>query len=269
LQFTSNTKYALANLPDNTSTPIEVTRTIYSAGFPLNVLAAATTSGEVSQVSDLPLADGTQFGFTIDKGKQGVDRGMSGGAILDAQGNLLGINAVRVAADYTYSDGSKPLPQLAAQYARATWGIPVYNFLTQVKQDILTSYNLPKLERQVLPTGSIIKLNDRVRHLSVRIENDGGSGSGVIIAREGSSYYVLTAKYITQDERNNNSQKFTNTQIVTADQNRHDVTSTVVAEGVKLAVVKFTSNNSYPVAEIANYNPTKNDRIFIGGYPDR
>jgi S1-C subfamily serine protease len=195
--------------------------------------------------------------------------GMSGGAILDAQGNLLGINAISNAPNYTYSDGSKPIPQLATQYARANWAIPVYNFLTHVKPEIIASYNLPKLERQVTPTGSLAKLNDRVRHLSVRIENSGGSGSGVIIGREGSSYYVLTAKHIIQDDRKNTHQKFTNAQIITTDQDRHNVTSNIVAEGVDLAVIKFTSNNSYPVAEIGNYNPTKNDRVFIGGYPSR
>jgi S1-C subfamily serine protease len=269
LQFTSKTKYALANLANIASSPIEPSRTVYSAGFPLNAQAAATTSGEVSQVSDLPLANGTQFGFTIDKGQKGVDMGMSGGAILDAQGNLLGINAISNAPNYTYSDGSKPIPQLATQYARANWAIPVYNFLTHVKPEIIASYNLPKLERQVTPTGSLAKLNDRVRHLSVRIENSGGSGSGVIIGREGSSYYVLTAKHIIQDDRKNTHQKFTNAQIITTDQDRHNVTSNIVAEGVDLAVIKFTSNNSYPVAEIGNYNPTKNDRVFVGGYPSR
>jgi S1-C subfamily serine protease len=277
LQFTSKTKYALANLADVTASPIDPTRTIYSAGFPLNAQTAATTSGEVSQISDLPLANGTQFGFTIDKGKQGIDMGMSGGAILDTQGNLLGINAVSAAPNYTYSDGSKPIPKLIAQYQQANWGIPIYNFLTHVKPEIVASYNLPKLDRQVTPTGSLAKLNDslaerlrqRVRHLTVRIENSDGNGSGVIIAREGSSYYVLTAKYVIQDDRNNNRQKFTNTQIITADQDRHNVTSSIVAEGVDLAVVKFTSNNSYPIAEIANYDPTKNDRVFVGGYPSR
>jgi S1-C subfamily serine protease len=269
VQFTSQRKYTIANLANISSSPVEPLRTVYSAGFPLESQQVATTSGEVSQVSDLPLANGAQFGFTIDKGKQGIDMGMSGGAILDAQGNLLGINAISAAPNYTYSDGSNPIPTLASQYARATWGIPIYNFLTHVKPEIVASYNLPKLERQVTPTGSLAKLNDRVRHLSIRIENSGGSGSGVIIGREGSSYYVLTAKHIIQDESKNTHQKFTNTQIITADQDRHDVTSNIVAEGVDLAVVKFTSNNSYPVAEIGNYNPTKNDRVFVGGYPSR
>jgi S1-C subfamily serine protease len=277
LQFTSKTKYALANLANITSFPIYPSQTIYSAGFPLNAQTAATTSGEVSQVSDLPLANGTQFGFTIDKGKQGIDRGMSGGAILDVQGNLLGINAISNTPNYTYNDGSKPIPRLIAQYQQVTWGIPIYNFLTHVKPEIVASYNLPKFERQVTPTGSLAKLNDslaerlrqRVRHLTVRIENNDGNGSGVIIGREGSSYYVLTAKYVIQDDRNNNRQKSTNTQIITADQDRHNVTSNIVAEGVDLAVVKFTSNNSYPVAEIGNYNPPKNDRVFVGGYPSR
>jgi S1-C subfamily serine protease len=269
LQFTSQTKYTLANLANVSDSPIEPTRRVYSAGFPLNSQQAAITRGEVSQISDLPFANGAQFGFAIDPGKSKIDRGMSGGAILDAQGSLLGINASSNAPNYTYNDGSKPIPSLFAQYTRANWAIPVYNFLTQVKPEIIASYNLPKLERQVPPTGSLANLNDRVRHLTVRLENNEGSGSGVIITRDGNSYYVLTAKYVIQDESTNTHQKFTNTQIITYDQDTHPVTSTIVAEGVNVAIVKFTSNNNYPVAQIGNYTPNQSDRVFVGGYPSR
>jgi S1-C subfamily serine protease len=269
LQFTSQTKYTLANLANISSSPIEPTRTIYSAGFPLNSPQAATTSGAVTQISALPLANGAQFGFEIDPGKPKIDMGMSGGAILDAQGNLLGINAINPTPNYTYTDGSRAIPKLVAQYARANWVIPTYNFLTQVNPEILASYNLPKLERQVTPTGDLAKLDDKVRRLSVRIENSDGSGSGVIIAKEGSTYYVLTGKHIIQDERGNTRQKFTDAQIITYDQDVHPVTSSVVANGVDLAVVKFTSNNNYPVPQIGNYSPNIRDRVFVGGYPDR
>ncbi len=206
-------------LNDIGGSPIESERIIYSAGFPFDSKEIRITSGQVSQLSDIPFDDGTQIGYVTDKGKQGIRQGMSGGAIFDSQGNFLGINTVGVAPilpDYTYNDGSKPLPKLKAQYRQANWGIPVYNFLTNVKADILYGYdNLPKVERQVTPTGYLAKLNIKARQMTVRIENSGGTGSGVIVAREGNSYYVLTAKHVVQDEKSNTHQKFTNSQIIT------------------------------------------------------
>jgi tetratricopeptide (TPR) repeat protein/S1-C subfamily serine protease len=271
LQFTSKTKYTLANLSSVAGSPIESSRTIYSSGFPFDAKDIRITKGQVSQLSDIPFSDGTQLGYVTDKGEKGIRQGMSGGAIFDVQGNLLGINTVRVAPivpDYTYNDGSKPLAKLKAQYARANWGIPIYNFLTNVKADILYGYaNLPKVERQVTPTGYMAKLNIKARQMTVRIENSGGNGSGVIVAREGNSYYVLTAKHVLQNPETN--QKYTNHQIITYDQDRRGVTSNVVAEGVDLAVVKFESTNNYPVAQLGEYSQNNNDLVFVGGFPGR
>jgi tetratricopeptide (TPR) repeat protein/S1-C subfamily serine protease len=272
LQFTSNTKYTLANLSSVGSNTIEAERTIYSAGFPFDSKDIRVASGEISQLSDLPFDNGTQIGYVINKGEKGIRQGMSGGAIFDAQGNLLGINAISIAPispKYTYHDGSKPIPKLATQYARANWGIPIYNFLANVKADILYGYeNLPKVERQVPPTGYMAKLNSKARQMTVRIENSGGNGSGVIIAKEGNSYYVLTAKHILQDYQNNRI--FTNHQIITYDQDRRGATATIVAEGVDLAVVKFSSSSSnYPVARLGGYSTKNDDFAFVGGFPGR
>jgi tetratricopeptide (TPR) repeat protein/S1-C subfamily serine protease len=273
LQFTSLTKYTLPDLSGISSSPIDPSRIIYSAGFPFDTRDIRITKGQVSQLSDIPFDDGTQIGYVTDKGEKGIRQGMSGGAIFDVRGVFLGINTVGVAPilpDYTYNDGSKPLPKLKAQYARANWGIPVYNFLTNVKADILYGYdNLPKVERQVTPTGYLAKLNIKARQMTVRIENSGGSGSGVIVAKEGNSYYVLTAKHVVQDEKSNTHQKFTNSQIITYDQDRRSVSSTVVAEGVDLAVVKFTSSNNYPVATLGEYSRNDYDLAFVGGFPGR
>jgi tetratricopeptide (TPR) repeat protein/S1-C subfamily serine protease len=271
LQFTSKTKYTLANLSSVSGSPIEPERTIYGAGFPFDSSKIRITKGEVSQLSDIPFNDGTQIGYVTDKGEKGIRQGMSGGAIFDAQGNLLGINTIGIAPilpDYTYNDGSKPIAKLKAQYRQANWGIPVYNFLTNVKADILYGYdNLPKVERQVTPTGYMAKLNIKARQVTVRIENSSGSGSGVIVAREGNSYYVLTAKHVLQNPET--SQKYTNHQIITYDQDRQGVTSSVVAEGVDLAVVKFESNSKYPVAQLGEYSQNDDDFAFVGGYPGR
>jgi tetratricopeptide (TPR) repeat protein/S1-C subfamily serine protease len=271
LQFTSRTKYTLPDLSGISGSAIDPSRIIYSAGFPFDSRDIRITKGQVSQLSDIPFDDGTQIGYVTDKGEKGIRQGMSGGAILDARGVFLGINTVGVAPilpDYTYNDGSKPLAKLKAQYQQANWGIPVYNFLTRVKPDILYGYaNLPKVERQVTPTGYLAKLNIKARQMTVRIENSGGNGSGVIVAREGNIYYVLTAKHVLQNPDTN--QKYTNHQIIPYDQDRRNVNSSVVAEGVDLAVVQFESNNNYPVAQLGEYSQNDRDLVFVGGFPGR
>jgi tetratricopeptide (TPR) repeat protein/S1-C subfamily serine protease len=271
LQFTSRTKYTLPDLSGISSSPIDPSRIIYSAGFPFDTKEIRITKGQVSQLSDIPFDDGTQIGYVTDKGEKGIRQGMSGGAIFDARGVFLGINTVGVAPilpDYTYSDGSKPLPKLKAKYQQANWGIPIYNFLTRVKPDILYGYaNLPKVERQVTPTGYMAKLNIKARQMTVRIENSGGNGSGVIVAREGNTYYALTAKHVLQNP--DTKQKYTSHQIITYDQDRRNTTSTVVAEGVDLAIVKFSSSNTYPVAKLGEYGQKDKDIVFVGGFPGR
>jgi tetratricopeptide (TPR) repeat protein/S1-C subfamily serine protease len=271
LQFTSQAKYTLANLSSVSGSPLEPERTIYSAGFPFDSKNIRITTGQISQLSDIPFNDGTQIGYVTNKGEKGIRQGMSGGAIFDAQGNLLGVNTVGVAPilpDYTYNDGSKPIAKLKAQYRQANWGIPVYNFLTHVKADILYGYdNLPKVEHQVTPTGYMANLNIRARQVTVRIENSNGNGSGVIVARQGNNYYVLTAKHVIQNPET--KQTYTNPQIVTYDQDRRNVNSTVVAEGADLAVVKFNSSNNYPVAKLGEYSQNTYDLVFVGGFPGR
>jgi tetratricopeptide (TPR) repeat protein/S1-C subfamily serine protease len=271
LQFTSRTKYTLPDLSGISGSPITTERTIYSAGFPFDASNIRITKGQVSQLSDISFNDGTQIGYVTNKGEKGIRQGMSGGAIFDERGELLGINTVGVAPilpDYTYNDGSKPLAKLKAQYQQANWGIPIYNFLTHVKPDILYGYaNLPKVEHQVTPTGYMARLNTKARQMTVRIETGGENGSGVIVARQGRTYYVLTAKHVVADPKTN--QQFPSPQIVTYDQDRRSATSTVVAEGVDLAVVRFESSNNYPVARLGEYSQNDKDLAFVGGFPGR
>jgi tetratricopeptide (TPR) repeat protein/S1-C subfamily serine protease len=280
LKFTSKTKYSLAKLNDIAGTALTTGRTIYSAGFPFDSKDLRITSGEVSQLTDIPFDDGTQIGYTIDKGKKGIRQGMSGGAIFDAQGNFLGINTIGIAPilpNYTYNDGSKPIPKLKDLYARANWGIPVYNFLTNVKADILYGYeNLPKVVHQTTPTGYMAKLNEKARHMTVRIEGGGGNGSGVI--QEGNTYYVLTAKHVVRREPNKTEPSpaiFNDIKTITFDQESYTVqpSDITLAEGLDLAIVKFTSNNNYPIATLGDYTPqisAGEDQIaFVGGFPAR
>jgi S1-C subfamily serine protease/tetratricopeptide (TPR) repeat protein len=278
LAFTSSKQYQLANL-GNPGILKPNDRNIYSAGFPFDSKDLRISPGAITQLSDIPFDNGTQIGYEIAKGEKGVRQGMSGGPIFDAGGVFLGINTIGAAPilpNYTYNDGSKPLAKLAAKYREANWGVPVYNFLTQVKPDVLYGYKFSglevgKIQRQATLTGYMAKLNDTARKQTVRIENSGGNGSGVIIAKEGNSYYVLTAKHVMQDEEGKapTHQKFTNNQIVTYDQDRHSLNSTIVAENTDLAVIKFSTKSNYPLAQLNEHNPNNDELVFVGGFPGR
>jgi tetratricopeptide (TPR) repeat protein len=274
LEFTSSKQYQLANL-GNPGILKPNDRNIYSAGFPFDSKDLRISPGAITQLSDIPFDNGTQIGYEIAKGEKGVRQGMSGGPIFDVSGVFLGINTIGAAPilpNYTYNDGSKPLAKLAAKYRTANWGVPVYNFLIQVKPDILYGYKfngleVGKIQRKATLTGYMAKLNDTARKQTVRIENSGGNGSGVIVAREGNSYYVLTAKHVLENPKT--QQPATNNKIITYDQDNYTPTSTVVAKGVDLAVIKFTSNSNYPIAQLGQYTPNTNDIVLAGGFPGR
>jgi S1-C subfamily serine protease/tetratricopeptide (TPR) repeat protein len=272
LQFTSETKYTIAKLDDIAGSSIEPNQKIYIAGFPFNSQDLSITRGDISQLTDIPFRDGTQIGYITSSGRKGLSQGINGGPILDDRQNLLGINTVGIAPishDYFDTDGYKPSPELNAIYANANWGIPIYNFLANVNTDLIYEYNLPQVERQVRLTGDLANLNHQARQMTVRIENSGGTGSGIIVARKGNSYYVLTAKHVIRDEELNTTQNFTNNRLITADRSQQNVTSIIVAKGVDLAIIKFDSKNNYPVARLGKYSQNNDDLVFVGGFPDR
>ncbi len=206
LEFTSTKQYQLANLA-NPGILKPNDRNIYSAGFPFDSKDLRISPGAITQLSDIPFDNGTQIGYEIAKGEKGVRQGMSGGPIFDNSGVFLGINTIGAAPilpNYTYNDGSKPLAKLAAKYRNCKLGRYLsITFLVQVKPDLLYGYKfngleVGKIQRQATLTGYMAKLNDTARKQTVRIENSGGNGSGVIVAKEGNSYYVLTAKHVVR-----------------------------------------------------------------------
>lgn len=87
-------------------------------------------------------------------------------------------------------------------------------------------------------------------------------GSGVIIGKQGNSYFVLTAEHVieTEDEY----------EIVTPDGARYRLDYNTVKKlpNVDLAIVSFTSDKSYSQAKMGNSdNVTEGDKVFIAGWP--
>jgi hypothetical protein len=87
-------------------------------------------------------------------------------------------------------------------------------------------------------------------------------GSGVIFAKTGSTYYVLTAKHVvaTPDEY----------EIITPDRKQYPIKYTTVKKlpNIDLAVVQFTSNQPYAIAKLGDSQQVKQGaNIFVSGWP--
>ncbi|MFM6540948.1 MAG: tetratricopeptide repeat-containing serine protease family protein, partial [Microcystis panniformis] len=96
------------------------------------------------------------------------------------------------------------------------------------------------------------------------------NGSGVIIAKEGNIYTVLTADHVFCEiiKGTTSCADHTYTVVTSDGKTRKIEKSTIIRqEGVDLAVFQFESRDNYPVAEIANYNPNTDDFVFVAGFP--
>jgi len=109
------------------------------------------------------------------------------------------------------------------------------------------------------------EINDISREITVLIvdskEKD-AHGSGVIIAKDGKNYSVLTAHHVVDVE--------SEYKLITADKKSHqiDYQKIKVLPGVDLAVVQFTSDEDYKVAKLANSDLAKEGgQVFVSGWP--
>ena len=104
-------------------------------------------------------------------------------------------------------------------------------------------------------------LNRRVKQFTVRI--DGASnGSGVIIDESDNTYTVLTNWHVVQEPG-----QYT---IQTSDGRQHQVDYRQVQQlaGVDLALVKFTSEQNYQVAEVGDSDYlSEGQGVHLAGYP--
>jgi tetratricopeptide (TPR) repeat protein len=98
--------------------------------------------------------------------------------------------------------------------------------------------------------------------ITVRIEGQ-NPGSGVLIKQAGNTYTILTAAHVveTEDEY----------EIETADGVRYPVNYQLVQKltGVDLALVEFSSNKPYKVANLGNSSTVQNGApVYVSGFPE-
>ena len=274
LQFTSNQIYCLPK--EIASFDINKDTEVLAAGYSSSKGEIAFRTGTVQRIISQPsLKEGYEIGYSSD-----IEQGMSGGAIIDSRGYLLGINGKSaypvLNSGYVYADGKRPTDTEIKELRKLSWGIPITTVLAQVKPDILTAYALPipdiKQEiSEVKLTGWLGELEQKAKQITVRIDSSSNAnGSGVIIAKEGDIYTVLTAAHVLceREDATKPCGGF-NYQILAPNGKQYAVekSSIKLEEGVDLAVVKFRSQENYQVATLAKYNPKDFEYMFTAGYP--
>ena len=116
------------------------------------------------------------------------------------------------------------------------------------------------------------ELKDVAAEITVLINRQDGNsnGSGVIVAKDGDSYYVLTAAHVVNEDPEQSGFA-----IVTHDGEKYilDKSTVVYLPDVDLAVFRFSSNLPYRVATLANYDlrsqgeSTRSELVFVSGWP--
>ncbi len=277
VEFSDTRDYPIATIAEFTPNQDRIGLEVVAAGYVAETGQYRTTKGTLEQVSDRPLREGYSVGYSGE-----IVQGMSGGGIF-VEGELIGINgrsAHPILSNYIYEDGTKQPTDAEIQQMRAVnWGISINTLLTYIRPEILSAYNLPlpQVNPDIETTASndyIAELEAKAKGFTVRIDSSStANGSGVIIAKKGNIYTVLTADHVlcekeeSQDAASKPCPDHTYTVVTSDGKTRNIEKSTIIRqEGVDLAVFQFESLDNYPVAEIANYNPNTDDFVFAAGF---
>jgi S1-C subfamily serine protease len=131
LQFRSPKPYSLATYGRAGS--LWVGAAVVTGGFPHDPLPATgngfvLTRGTVSLLPAQALEGGYQLGYT-----NLIYQGMSGGPVLDSQGNLVGVNSLHAyplwGDPYRFQDGSWPDAATRSQMVQSSWAVPIERIL--------------------------------------------------------------------------------------------------------------------------------------------
>ncbi|MDJ0798924.1 MAG: trypsin-like peptidase domain-containing protein [Calothrix sp. MO_167.B12] len=269
LQFRTQGNYQIASL-GNLATVVRNEK-IYTAGFPLEAKSSqnqgfAFTTGQVLWIPKRAFKEGYQIGYSNE-----IQKGMSGGPILNRHGQVIGINGIHAfplwGDPYVYEDGSRPTAAKRDLMSRYSWGIPILTVTSLVSKsslpvDRVSATNLPPIANEV---------NNIAQKITVRIDVPNSpqcSGSGVIIAKQQNTYTVLTAEHVIRETLVCDTRVLS---LVTHDGRRYQIklndSNVKTIPESDLAVLEFTSNQKYDVATLANYDLGKKiGFIFLSGW---
>ncbi|WP_375470928.1 tetratricopeptide repeat protein [uncultured Nostoc sp.] len=264
LQFQAQENYQIVALA--ITSKASENQSVFAAGFPENSKELVINNGKISLLSTQPLVGGYQIGYTNE-----IRQGMSGGALLNQAGELIGINGLTNNAilneAYSYQDGTRPNAEQVQQLRQLSFAVPIQTLAKVAPNLAIIPPQWRNQQQATRPASNtfVDKVDNIAQQITVRIDSkNNGNGSGVIIAKQGDNYYVATALHVVKNPDNY--------EIIAPDGKQYVVQQSNIfkSEGLDAAVVKFTSNQTYTVATIAKYNLYSSSKIpwiFLSGFP--
>ncbi len=143
LTFRSFQTYQVATLA--TGTQLRIGDRVYAVGFPAQNPTARGfyfTEGQISLVTNQAFIGGYQIGYT-----NPVEKGMSGGPLLNENGEVIGINGMHAyplwGNPYIFPDGTTPPVAVQEQMRLLSWAIPIQNVFPLTSQSVPRDNTLP------------------------------------------------------------------------------------------------------------------------------
>jgi S1-C subfamily serine protease len=123
LSFQSNALYAAARL--GKSSDLEIGEWVFSTGFPMRSQAWKFAEGQYILSTPQPMQYAYAFGYS-----SAVEKGMSGGPVMDAYGRVIAVNGVHAnplwgKPSYRYANGEKPCDPINEEMTNLSWAIPM------------------------------------------------------------------------------------------------------------------------------------------------
>lgn len=112
---------------------------------------------------------------------------------------------------------------------------------------------------------SSAEVNKIARSVTVRVVSASGTGSGVLIRKEGKTYTLLTSAHVLP----NKTAAAATYEVITPDGQRYslDRSSIKAQANIDLAIAQFVSSQSYAVAKLSDAVVTEGNPSYVAGFP--